>query len=131
MASDVMEDVGFRKVVELVGRANGDGGGEFTLAEAIEELEGRNVAADGFGAKASEGLEEAVYVFETGDAVRIKAEGMDAFQEMRVGETVPFGEHSGVETMPGFVVFGGVEVVRLVDEEGLGGGKSRGHEPLI
>jgi hypothetical protein len=79
MASDVMEDVGFRKVVELVGRPNGDGGGEFTLAEAIEELERRNIAADGFGAKPSEGLEEAVYGFETGDAVRIKAEGMDAF----------------------------------------------------
>jgi hypothetical protein len=79
MAGDVMEDVGFRKVVELIGRANGDGGGKFTLAEAIEELEGRNIAADGFGAKASKGLEEAVYVFETGDAVRIKAEGMDAF----------------------------------------------------
>jgi hypothetical protein len=106
MASDVMEDVGFRKVVELAGRPNGDGGGEFTLAEAIEELEGRDIAADGFGAKASEGLEEAVYVLETGDAVGIKTEGMDAFQEMRVGVKVPFGEHSGVETTPGFVVFG-------------------------
>ncbi len=47
---------------------------------------------------------------------------------MRVGETAPFGEHSGVETTPGLVVFGGVQIVGLVDEEGVGSGEGGAHE---
>lgn len=56
MAGDVVEDVGFGEVVEVGEFADGDGGGEIALAEAVEKLVGGDVSADGFGAKTGEGV---------------------------------------------------------------------------
>ena len=62
VAGDVVKNIWFGQIVELVGTANGDGGGEFALAQAIEELESRHIAADSFGAKTGEWMQKAIYI---------------------------------------------------------------------
>jgi hypothetical protein len=53
MAGDVVEDIGLRKVVELVRWPDGDSGGECVIAQAIEKQKRRDVAADRLRLKAS------------------------------------------------------------------------------
>jgi len=62
MAGDVVENVGFGKIVELVGTANGDGGGKGAIPEAIKKHERRNVAADRFGLKSGERSKKSIDV---------------------------------------------------------------------
>lgn len=84
--------------------ANGDSGGESALAQRIEELIGRDIAAHGPRRKPGEGVQELVDVIEFGDAIGVEAEVADAFEEVLIGVLPPFGEHAGIEFAPGFVV---------------------------
>lgn len=105
VAGDVVEDIWFGEVVDFVGFADGDGGGEVSVSEAIEEEVGGDVSADGFSPEAGERVEEFVDVFEEGDLLGVEAEVFDAFEEVDIGVFFPLGEHSVVEGSPGLVVF--------------------------
>ena len=113
VAGDVVEDVGFGQVVHVVHRTDGDGGGEFAAAQAVEEQEAGDVAADRFGLKAGEGLQPAVDLGQARDAVGREVEGLDAAQEMVVGVALPARPDARVEPPPGFMVFFRIEVVSL------------------
>ena len=120
VAGDVVEDVGLGEIVEVIGGADGDGGGELAVAEAVEEEKCGDVAADGFGFEAGHLPEEAVDVREAGDVGGVEVEGVDTGEEMVVGVAVPAGLEAGEEGLPGGVVRGGVEVVGLGDEDVAG-----------
>jgi hypothetical protein len=62
MARNVMEDIRFGQVIQMIGLANGDGGGKFAIAEAIEKQECRNVACDCSCSEAGERRQEPVHV---------------------------------------------------------------------
>ena len=116
VAGDVVEDVGFGEIVELVGVADVDRGGESTLAEAIEKNERGDVAADSFRLKSGQRAQKTVHVFEARDAVGGEGEGIDALQEMNVRVFLPLGLHAGVEKAPGLVILGCVGLVGLLDK---------------
>ena len=54
VAGDIVEYVGFGQIVHAVGRADGDGGGEFAAPQAIEKQKPGYIAADSFGLEAGE-----------------------------------------------------------------------------
>ena len=74
MTGDVVENIGFRQVVQLVGAANGDGGGKRAVAQAVKEEECRYVPADRLGLKAGQGAKEAIHVRELRYALGVQAE---------------------------------------------------------
>src|SRR5271170_1026139 len=113
VAGDVVEDIGFRKIVELVGAADGNGSGKFPIAKTVEEEKGRYVAAHGFGLEAGQRTKEAIDIFQARYSVRIQAQRVDPFEKMRVGVAMPAREHALVELRPGLVVFVGIQVVGL------------------
>ena len=89
VAGDVVENVRFGKIVQLVGAADGDGGGEFAVAQAIEKQKRGNVPADRFRLKPGQRAKKLVDVVEPRNAFRIQAQRSDALQEMRVGVLFP------------------------------------------
>ena len=91
--------------------------GKVALAQAVEEHEGRHVAADGLGLEAGERAQEAVDVARAAGCDPGPGQIVDAFQEMFVRIAVPTGAEPRVELAPCFLVFFGVQVVGLVDEE--------------
>ena len=117
VAGDVVENIGLGQVIQLVGTADGDGGGEGAVAEAIEEDKRRDVAADGLGLKSGQWLQETIDIFQARDAIRIQAQRMDALQEMLVGVTIPAWKHARVQLAPSLVILVGVQLVRLLDVE--------------
>src|SRR5580658_6961132 len=116
VAGDVMEDIGLGQIIELVGVADGDGGWEGSLAEAIEEDERGDIAGYAFRLESGQRLEEAVYVFEARYTVRLQDQGRDAFQEVVVGVFFPLGLHARVEQAPGFVILRRIKLVGLLDK---------------
>ena len=96
VAGDIVENIRLRQVIQLVGTANGDGGGKGAVAEAIEKDERGNIAAHGFGLKAGQRLQESIHIFQARDALRIQAQRMDALQEMLVGVTIPARQHARI-----------------------------------
>jgi hypothetical protein len=105
VAGGVVEDVGFGEVVHAFDGPYGDGGGEFAAAEAIEEEEAGDVAANGLGLEAGEGLKAAVDIAEAGDAVVGKVEGFDAMEEVGIGVALPSGLDAGEELPPHLMIF--------------------------
>ena len=105
VAGDVVEDVRLGEVVHAVDGTDGDGGGKFAAAQAIEEEESGDVAADGLGLKSGERLKAAVDLGEARDAVGGQVEGLDAVQEVVVGVALPARPDAGEELAPGFMVF--------------------------
>jgi hypothetical protein len=141
VAGGVVENVGLGEVVHPVFRADGDGGGEFAAAEAIEEEKSRDVAADRFGVKSGERGKAAVDLFEAGDAVGGELEGFDSFEKMIVGVTFPSGAYTRVKCPPRFMVFLRIKFVslcdiklatctRFFDKRRVSGGESLGRQDL-
>ena len=137
VAGDVVKNIGLRQIIQLIGAADGDGGGEFAIAKAIKEKEGGNVAAHGLGLEAGQRAKKTVDVFEARYAVRIQAERSDAFQKMRIGVALPARHHALVELPPGLMVFFRIKLVGLrlrdvefpialglLDKRRLGGGEA-------
>jgi hypothetical protein len=100
-----VEDVGFGEVVHALFGTNGDGGGKFAAAQAIEEEESGDIAADCFRLKSGKGLEAAIDFVEAGNPVGGEVEGFDAFQEVVVGITLPTGPNTRVERPPRLMIF--------------------------
>src|SRR5450755_4722972 len=73
VAGDVVENIGLRQVIKLVRAADGDGGWEFAIAQAVKEKECGNVAAHGLGLKAGQRTKKTVDIRKARHAVRVKA----------------------------------------------------------
>ena len=101
VAGDVVEDVGLGQVVHLVGGADGDGGGEFAAAQAVEEEEAGDVPADRLGLESGQRLQAAVDLGKPRDAVGGQVEGFDSAQEVVVGVALPARPDAVVEASPG------------------------------
>ena len=113
VAGDVVEDVRFRQVVHAVDGTDGDGGGEFAAAQAVEEEESGDVAADRLGLKSGERLQAPIDLAEARNAVVREGRGLDAFEEVGVGVAFPFGLDAGEELPPGFMIFFRIQLVSL------------------
>ena len=94
VARDIVEDVGFGQIVELLRGTNGDGGGEETVAKTIEEHERRNIAAHGLRLKARQWLQKSIYVRQPWNALRIEAKRVNPLEEMFVREAIPARRHA-------------------------------------
>src|SRR5580658_4078372 len=105
VACDVMEDIGFGKIIELIGPSNRDRGRKHAIAQTIEEYEGGNVAAHRLRLKTGQWLQQAIDFFQPRDPVRVQAERMYSFQKMRVRVPVPTRRHPRVQPPPSFMVF--------------------------
>jgi hypothetical protein len=108
-----VEDVGFGTIVQAIGLADGNGGGELAVAEGIEEQECRDIARNGLGAESGQRAEEAVDLLKARYPVRGQAQGLNSRLKTLVGELVPTWLHAGEKPAPRFVVFGGIEMVWL------------------
>ena len=73
VARDVVEDVRFGQVVQLVGCADGDGGGELAVAQAVEKQERGNIAAHRLGLKSGQRAQKSIDVVKLRHTVRIEA----------------------------------------------------------
>jgi hypothetical protein len=104
VAGDVVKDVRFGEIVELIGVADVYGGGKSALAEAIEENERGDVAAHSLRLKSGERAQKPVYVFEARDSVGWEGQRRDALQEMNVRIFLPLRLHAGVEKAPGAMI---------------------------
>src|SRR5579872_2596342 len=117
VAGDVVKDVGLGQIVQLIGAPDGNGGGEFAIAQAVKEEKRGDVSADCFCLEARQRLKKSVDIFEAWDTVRIQAERTNAFQKVWIGVALPAGEHPLVQLVPGSVVLFRVELVGLRDVE--------------
>lgn len=135
VTGNIVEDVGFRQIVERTRGADCNRSWEFTISKAIEEKKRRYITTYGFRAKTGERLEKAINIFQTWDAFRIKAEGTDTLQELGIGVFLPAREHTMVKAAPGLMIFLRIEFVRLMnvelavvngafDKRGLSGGEA-------
>jgi hypothetical protein len=79
-----MEDVGLRKIIQPVGSTDCNGGWEFAIAETVKEEKRRNVAAHGLRSEARKRAEESIHVAKSRDPLRVKAQRVDALQEVLV-----------------------------------------------
>src|SRR5581483_3688113 len=132
---DVVKNVWFGQIIELVRTPDGDRSRKLAIPQAIEKQERRDVAANRFGLEPCQGLQEPVNILQTRNLRRIEAQGLDAFQKMLVGVAMPARKDSGVESAPSLVVLFRVQIVRLVnikltmgagffDERGLSRGQA-------
>lgn len=112
---DVVKDVGFGQVIQLIRSANGDRGREFAVPQTIEEQEGRYVSAYGSRCKSGQRTEETVDVVEPGNVFRIETQRANPCQKMIVRVFFPARTHALREAPPGFVIFRGVKLIRLLD----------------
>src|ERR1700691_5102011 len=93
VAGDVVKDIGLRQIIQLVGAANGDGGGELTITKAIKEEEGGNISANCLSLKAGQRPKKAIDVREVGNTVGVQAERSDTLEKLWVGVAVPARQH--------------------------------------
>src|SRR5688572_14399710 len=117
MPANVVEDIWFWQIVDLVGGPDGDGGWELAPAEAIEEHVGGNVSAHGYSAKLRERVQETINVIQPWDPRRVEVELGDSFEEAAIGVTVPTRLDTLVEKLPSGVVARGVTRRILFEEE--------------
>src|SRR5689334_14713944 len=113
----VVENIRLGQVVQVIPAADRDGGRELTVAQAVEKQEGGYIAADSFGLKSGERLQEAIDVLQTRHPVMVEIQGLQPGSEMPVRITLPAGQHAAVQSAPCPMVLLRVKVVGLVDIE--------------
>jgi hypothetical protein len=105
VAGEVVEDIRFGKVIEAVGTADGDGGGELAAAETIEEQIRRHVSADGFSVEAGQRPEALIDLVEARHEVDRQMKRLDAREGSGRWHRSPSGAgcaHEGAARIHGF-----------------------------
>lgn len=115
MAGDVVEDIGLGQIVQSICGTDRYGVGKFAPLEAIEEEEGRHVAAHGPGLESGQGLEDTIDLAQPRDAARRQLQKLNSPQEVAVGVAFPARANAFTKALPGFVVGVRVEIVSLLD----------------
>jgi hypothetical protein len=117
MACEVVENIRLGEVIEAVWPADGDGSGELAAAEAVEEQVRGDVPAHGFGLEAGQRPKALIYFVDSRYTVDRQMKRLEASQETVIGIGFPAGADALVETPPGLMVFGGIQIVNLGDKE--------------
>jgi len=116
VSEDVMEDVGFGKILELFHIANDGGGGKAAVGEALEKKMSVKEAVDGDGGPSGERLQALVHESEVRDGGGLKTDGARAGEKFMAGDFLKYTHATLEQKLPDRMLTSGVGGPVLRDE---------------
>ncbi len=117
MAEDVVKDVGFGQVLELLARPHDDGGRKASLGKTPEEVRSGNEAGDRHGVPPGERVEALVHEAQVRHRVLLQSDARGALEKQPAARALQLAHATGVQQRPHLVILRCIGIPLLRREE--------------